>query len=273
MATYVLGDIQGCFDALRRLLDKIPFDPQTDRLWAVGDLVNRGPDNLSTLRFMRDLGDRAVTVLGNHDLHLLAVEAGVRKLGRKDTLQDVLQAPDAEELLTWLRHRPLVHIEGPYVLSHAGIPHIWCATEARELAKEVETHLQHADYRVFLQHMYGDQPNRWSANLSGWDRLRVIVNYFTRMRFIGAAGNLDLDAKEGVEQAPVGMQPWYLFPRADSDQFSLFLFGHWAALKGNTGKPRFVALDTGCVWGESLTAIRLDDGERFQVPAQIFVGP
>jgi bis(5'-nucleosyl)-tetraphosphatase (symmetrical) len=268
VATYVVGDVQGCFDALRRLLDSAGFDAATDLLWSVGDLVNRGPDNLGTLRFFRSLGERALVVLGNHDLHLLAVEAGARKSGRKDTLQDVLQAPDAEQLLDWLRHQPLLHQAGPYVLSHAGVPHIWTATEARAYASEVTAQLRRTDYRDFLLHMYGDQPDRWSPRLAGWERLRVIVNYFTRMRFIGAAGNLDFSAKEGADEAPVGMHPWFEYPRAGTDRHSIFLFGHWAALNGKTGEPRFMALDTGCVWGGHLTMVRLDDGRKFQVPAQ-----
>lgn len=267
MATYVVGDIQGCFDALRRLLDNAGFDLAHDHLWSVGDLVNRGPDNLSTLRFFRDLGERGQVVLGNHDLHLLAVEAGARKSGRKDTLQDVLQAPDAEELLNWLRHQPLLHRSGPYVLSHAGVPHIWNTAEADSYTSEVTAQLRQPDYRDFLQHMYGDQPDRWSAQLAGWDRLRVIVNYFTRMRFIGMAGNLDFAAKESAEEAPAGMRPWFDYPRQDTDRYTVFLFGHWAALNGKTGKPRFIALDTGCIWGGHLTMLRLDDGVKFQVPA------
>lgn len=269
MATYVVGDVQGCYDTLRRLLDSASFDPAVDRLWTVGDLVNRGPDNLSTLRFIRDLGTSALTVLGNHDLHLLGVEAGARKSGRKDTLQDVLQAPDTNELLHWLRRQPLMHREGPYVLSHAGVPHIWTAAEASTYAAEVVTQLGSPDYRTFLQNMYGNLPDRWTPDLRGWDRLRVIVNYFTRMRFIGPAGNLDFDAKKGADQPPPGMRPWYDYPRAEADRHAVFLFGHWAALEGKTGRPRFIALDTGCVWGGRLTMLRLDDGTRFQVPATL----
>jgi bis(5'-nucleosyl)-tetraphosphatase (symmetrical) len=267
VATYVVGDIQGCFDALRRLLDSAGFDPATDYLWSVGDLVNRGPDTLNTLRFFRDLGEHALAVLGNHDLHLLAVEAGARKLGRKDTLGDVLQAPDAEDLLNWLRHQPLLHRAGPYVMSHAGVPHIWSSAEAFTYANEVSTQLCRPDYRDFLQHMYGNLPDRWSSQLAGYDRLRVIVNYFTRMRFIGTGGNLDFAAKESADEAPAGMCPWFDYPRPESDRHTVFLFGHWAALNGKTGKPRFMALDTGCIWGGHLTMLRLDDGIKFQVPA------
>lgn len=268
MATYVVGDIQGCFDALRRLLDKVHFDPATDRLWSVGDLVNRGPDNLGTLRFFRGLGARGQVVLGNHDLHLLAVEAGARKPNRKDTLQDVLQAPDAGELLDWLRRQPLMHQSGPYVLGHAGVPHIWTVEEAAVYAAEVAARLRQADYREFLQHMYGDRPDRWNSQLAGWDRLRVIVNYFTRMRFISAGGGLDFAAKEGVEEAPAGMRPWFEYSRPEVDRYAVFLFGHWAALNGKTGKPRFIALDTGCIWGGRLTLLRIDDGVKFHVSAK-----
>lgn len=268
MATYVIGDIQGCFDAFRILLDKISFAPEQDRLWLAGDLVNRGPDNLSTLRFIKNLGDRALTVLGNHDLHLLGVEAGARKPNKKDTLDDIFAAPDRDELLEWLRHQPLIHREGPYVLSHAGIPHIWSSEEAANYASEVSQRLQEPDYRLFLREMYGNEPARWSGDLSGNERLRVIVNYFTRMRFIAPDGTLNFDEKKGSNEAPEGMKPWFDYPRHDADRYSVFLFGHWAALEGKTGKPKFIALDTGCVWGGELTALRLDDGQKFQVPAK-----
>lgn len=267
MATYVIGDIQGCYDAFRRLLDKAAFDPSRDRLWLTGDLVNRGPDNLSTLRFIKNLGDQAVTVLGNHDLHLLGVDAEARKPGKKDTLRDVLDAPDRDELLDWLRHQPLIHREGPYVLSHAGIPHIWSVAEAADYAAEVATRLRQPDYRAFLQQMYGNEPACWELGLRGSERLRVIVNYCTRMRFIAPDGTLDFAAKKGSDQAPPGMRPWYDYPRPEADRHTVFLFGHWAALVGRTGKPHFIALDTGCVWGGQLTLLRLEDGERVQVDA------
>lgn len=267
MATFVVGDIQGCFDAFRRLLDKISFSPEYDRLWLAGDLVNRGPDNLNTLRYVMNLGERGLTVLGNHDLHLLGVEAGARKPGKKDTLKDIFEAPDRDELLDWLRRQPLIHKEGPYVLSHAGIPHIWSSGEAASYAEEVSRRLVQTDYRDFLREMYGNVPARWNPDLQGNERLRVIVNYFTRMRFIAPDGTLDFEAKKGSDQAPAGMHPWFDYPRKDADCHTVFLFGHWAALEGRTGKPRFIALDTGCVWGGKLTALRLDDGARFQVAA------
>lgn len=267
MATYVIGDIQGCYDAFLRLLDKAAFDPGCDRLWLTGDLVNRGPDNLSTLRFIKDLGEQAVTVLGNHDLHLLGVDAEARKPGKKDTLRDVLDAPDREELLDWLRHQPLIYREGPYVLSHAGIPHIWSVAEAADYAAEVATRLRQPDYRAFLQQMYGNEPACWEPGLRGSERLRVIVNYSTRMRFIAPDGTLNFAAKKGSDQAPPGMRPWYDYPRPEADRHTVFLFGHWAALEGRTGKPHFIALDTGCVWGSQLTLVRLEDGERVQVDA------
>lgn len=267
MATYVIGDIQGCYDAFRRLLDKAEFDPTRDQLWLAGDLVNRGPDNLSTLRFIKNLGHRALTVLGNHDLHLLGVDAQARKPGKKDTLRDVLDAPDRDELLDWLRRQPLIHREGPYVLCHAGIPHIWSAAEAAGYAAEVTARLRQPDYRAFLQQMYGNEPARWQTGLTGNERLRVIVNYCTRMRFVAPDGALDFTAKKGTDQAPPGMRPWYDYPRSEADRHTVFLFGHWAALEGHTGKPRFIALDTGCVWGGKLTMLRLDDGERVQVDA------
>jgi bis(5'-nucleosyl)-tetraphosphatase (symmetrical) len=268
MATYVVGDIQGCFDAFRCLLDKAAFDPGKDRLWLAGDLVNRGPDNLSTLRFIKGLGERALTVLGNHDLHLLGVEAAARKPGKKDTLRDVLDAPDRDELLDWLRQQPLVHREGPYVLCHAGIPHIWSAAEAAAYADEVTTRLRQPDYREFLLEMYGNEPPRWQPELTGNERLRVIVNYCTRMRFVAPDGTLDFAAKKGSDHAPPGMRPWYDYPRGEVDRHTVFLFGHWAALEGRTGKPHFIALDTGCVWGGKLTMLCLESGERLQVKAR-----
>lgn len=264
MATYVLGDIQGCYSEFRQLLAQVNFDAHTDWLWLAGDLVNRGPDNLSVLRFVKGLGDRARVVLGNHDLHLLAVSRGKRRLNRKDTIQDVLQAEDREPLLNWLRRQPLIHQQGPWVMSHAGVPHIWSVDEAMQLAQEVQQALTGWEYEDYLDSMYGDNPNSWSAGLRGMERLRVITNYFTRMRFIGITGELDLKAKEGSDQAPPGVRPWYIYPRKAEDVQRHFLFGHWAALEGKTGREEFHALDTGCVWGGSLSMMRLEDGECFR---------
>lgn len=262
LATYVIGDIQGCADPLFDLLDRCRFDAAADRLWLAGDLVNRGPDSARVLRVARQLN--AVVVLGNHDIHLLARAASARKPNRKDTLDDILTAPDCEELLDWLRQRPLIHVEGNWVLSHAGIPPNWSVAQARERALELERFLRsEPEARLFSQ-LFGNEPSRWYDDLAGMERLRVITNYFTRMRFCGPGGELDFDAKEGRDQAPKGMRPWFDYPRPAADRDYRFLFGHWAALQGESGVPHVEALDTGCVWGGCLTALRLEDGRRFK---------
>jgi bis(5'-nucleosyl)-tetraphosphatase (symmetrical) len=264
MATYVAGDIQGCLKPLEELLIDVSFDESRDRLWLTGDLVNRGPDNLGVLRLIKSLGDCATVVLGNHDLHLLAVANGHRKLSRKDTLQDILQAPDREVLLKWLRQQPLMHIEDPWVLSHAGIPHIWSVEEAFGLAAEVHEALTGWRHPEFLIAMYGDTPSTWSPSLKGMERLRVITNYLTRMRFVSVTGELDLQTKEGSDQGPPGVRPWFVYPRKAADQNRQFLFGHWAALDGKTGRDGFYALDTGCIWGGSLTMMCLESGQHYR---------
>lgn len=269
MATYVVGDIQGCLKPLQALLATVNFNPDRDCLWAAGDLVNRGPDNLGVLRLIKNLGDSAQVVLGNHDLHLLAVSAGARKLNSKDTIADVLDADDREPLLKWLRQQPLIHCQGPWVMTHAGVPHIWSVAEAIQLASEVKDALQSWQYRDYLNSMYGDTPTAWSSRLRGMERLRVITNYFTRMRFISISGELDLKAKEGRDQAPPGVRPWFIFPRKRDDQQRRFLFGHWAALEGKTGREGFYALDTGCVWGGKLTMMRLEDGQYYSQESDI----
>ncbi len=268
MATYAIGDLQGCFGALQRLLKTVDYNPDTDILWFAGDLVNRGPESLECLRFVRELDDRAVTVLGNHDLHLLAVHfinAGQKK---SDTLQAILDAPDADALLGWLLLQPLVHLdtERNWCMSHAGIPPMWSAGKALSLSDEA-TQAMRNDPVGFFQTMYGNQPDVWDESLTGADRLRVIVNYLTRMRFIDDGGHLNLTAKEGIDTAPAGFFPWFASTQRQSAGTRL-LFGHWAALEGHTGVEDIHALDTGCVWGGSLTALRLEDGQRFSVPAE-----
>lgn len=264
MATYVVGDIQGCLQPLEQLLKRVNFDPAADFLWAAGDLVNRGPDNLGVLRLIKELGERARVVLGNHDLHLLAVSSGARSPNRKDTIDDVLQAPDRESLLAWLRQQPLIYCQGPWVMSHAGVPHIWSVDEAISLASEVQSALNSWQSDDFFASMYGNNPSVWSSNLRGMDRLRLITNYFTRMRFVSITGDLDLKAKEGSDSAPPGVRPWFVYSRKSIDSDRRFLFGHWAALEGKTDREGFYALDTGYVWGGSLTMMRLDDGEMFR---------
>lgn len=267
MAVYAVGDVQGCFDSLRRLLDAARFDPASDRLWVAGDLVNRGPDSLGALRFIKNLGASAQMVLGNHDLHLLAVRYSLRPMHKKDTLQPILSAPDGDELLHWLRTQPLMHDEMGYVLCHAGIPPVWSQAQALSLAQEVSRVLSGDNFIDLLANMYGNQPDYWQDELTGFERLRIIINYFTRMRFCGADGRLDLKAKEGPESAPKGFAPWFSWPGAHMAK--PVLFGHWAALEGVTGKPAAIALDTGCVWGKKLSMLRLEDKTWFRVRSEL----
>lgn len=260
MATYVLGDIQGCYDELRCLLEAIPFKADRDRLWFVGDLINRGPKSLATLRFVKDLEQQALTVLGNHDLHLLAIYFGGHRVLKGDTFDDILNAPDCEQLCHWLRHLPLLVESDAAVMTHAGIPHIWDLPLARQLAREVEDTIQNADYHSFFRLMYGNEPSLWNSQLVGMDRLRAITNYFTRLRFIRQDGDMDFTAKGTLDDTPAGYQPWFQFELPIK---KTLYFGHWAAIDGYTGRTDVLATDTGCVWGRGLTAIRLADRQRF----------
>ena len=263
MATYAIGDIQGCFASLSRLLEVCRFDPAIDRLWLVGDLVNRGPRSLETLRFVRALGSAAVTVLGNHELALLVAAEGFGKRDSTDTFDDILGAPDRDELLTWLRQRPLCHVEGNYCLVHAGLLPQWTVGEARALAAEVEKALSGAQWREFMANLWGSEPAAWDDGLHGWPRLRVIVNAMTRMRFCSAAGVMNFRAKGDVSKAPPGTMPWFDVPgRRSAD--AVLITGHWSAL-GLRVTPNLLALDSGCLWGGELTAIRLEDRAVFQV--------
>lgn len=259
MAVYAIGDIQGCFDELQRALEKIAFDPASDQLWLVGDLVNRGPDSLSVLRFVRSLGNAAISVLGNHDLHLLAIAAGnTRKAGR-DSLQPILEASDRDELLSWLRHRPLLHHDHQigFAMLHAGLPPQWSLEFAQARAREVESLLRSDDHLAYFEQMYGDQPKCWDDALQGMDRLRFITNCFTRLRYCTAQGELALK-----EKGPPGSQaephtlPWFDHPlRASAN--TRIVFGHWSTL-GYTARHNVWAIDTGCLWGGDLTLLRLD---------------
>lgn len=261
MTDYAIGDIQGCYDRLRDVLDKVDFSPSRDRLWVAGDLINRGPASLETLRFIESLGDAAVVALGNHDLHLLAVALGGHQPRKKDTLDGILDAPDQARLVNWLRQQKLcIHDAGRnLVMAHAGLPHIWTPEQAAVHAREVEAVIAGDGAQEYFTHMYGNQPERWDDSLTGMDRWRVITNYFTRMRFIAADGTLELATKESADSAPAGFAPWFEFPRQDSVKV---VFGHWAALEGRTGKEQFIGLDTGCVWGGALTIMNLDSGEK-----------
>ena len=261
MATYAIGDVQGCFDELQALLAKVKGSKR-DRLWFVGDLVNRGPKSLEVLRFVRDLGERAVVVLGNHDLHLVAQYEGIDKLKEKDTFQDVLDASDARELVDWLRTRPMMHAEGDYAMVHAGLLPQWSVARALELGREVEAALRGREYRSFLANMYGSKPDEWRDELEGWDRLRVIVNAMTRMRFCTPEGRMDFQAKGA--KAPKGYRAWFdLRPK----ERQRLLCGHWSAL-GLKVTERLAALDSGCVWGGKLTALRLEDRTLHAVPCR-----
>lgn len=264
MATYAIGDVQGCFAELENLLAKIHFHPDKDTLWFTGDLINRGPRSLDVLRFVKSLGDKHITILGNHDLHLLAVAYGVRELNKSDTLDEILSAPDKNELIDWLRHRPLLHCEYSYVMTHAGLAPSWTLAKACELAREVETVLQGNALKEFLPHMYGNMPDYWDDNLSGAERLRCIINYFTRMRFCHADGRIDLSFKGQIADKPHDLIPWFDVPnRANANE--KIIFGHWAALNGKADVGNVYPLDTGCVWGNCLTAMRLEDGVRFKI--------
>jgi len=263
LATYAIGDIQGCFDALTRLLERCAFNPANDKLWLVGDLVNRGPRSLETLRFVRDLGPAAVTVLGNHDLSLLMAAEGFGKKGKGDTFDEIFAAPDRQELLDWLRQQPLCHVEGDYCLVHAGLLPQWTADRARALAGEVEAALSGADWRELLANMWGSEPASWHDDLEGWPRLRVIVNALTRMRFCSPDGVMDFKVKGELAKAPAGFVPWFEVPGRLSAQ-TVLVTGHWSAL-GLKIMPNLLALDSGCLWGGPLSAIRLEDRALFQV--------
>ena len=267
MATYAVGDIQGCFDPLRRLLDELRFDPDNDTLWVAGDMVNRGPDSLQTLRYLKSLEDRCIAVLGNHDLHLLAVACGLRNQKGSDTLDDILAAPDRDELLDWLRHRPFIHhdIERNITMVHAGIPPIWSVEKALKKSRKLEAALQGEQYQKILKKLFkSDQPRRWHKELGPWKKLRLTANYFTRMRFCDASGLLNLDNKTSM--ASPNEAPWFSFPESPCYRNTI-IFGHWAALEGHSGRKNIHALDTGCVWGRELTALNLDTFERTSVPA------
>lgn len=261
MTDYAIGDIQGCYERLQDVLAKVSFSPSRDRLWVAGDLINRGPSSLATLRYIESLGSSAVVVLGNHDLHLLAVALGGHQPRRKDTLADILDAPDHDRLVGWLRQQHLcVHDpDRNLVMVHAGVPHIWSVNQAVACAREVEAVIRGDQAGEYFTHMYGNEPACWDAHLSGMARWRVITNYFTRMRFIAEDGSLELTVKESAGSAPDGYRPWFEFSRQDDIRV---IFGHWAALEGQTGRDQFVGLDTGCVWGGVLTMMNLDSGEK-----------
>lgn len=263
MSIYAIGDIQGCYAPLLKLLERIRFEPAHDRLWFVGDLVNRGPQSLEVLRFIKSLGETATSVLGNHDLHLLALAAGIGRAHKSDTFGPILAAPDRDELLHWLQHRPLAFREGEFLLLHAGLLPDWTADAAMRLAAEAEAVLQHRDAPEFFAQMYGDLPRGWREDLQGIDRIRVIVNTFTRMRYCTTQGEMDFHQKGAPGSQPSDLLPWFDVPGRRSADTAVIL-GHWSTL-GLINRPNLIALDTGCLWGEVLTAVRLEDRTVFSV--------
>lgn len=264
MATYAIGDLQGCFYSFSNLLAKFNFDPAQDKLWLVGDLINRGPHSLQVLRWLHEHADSVVTVLGNHDLHALAVYEGFVEQHRNDTLAELFTAPDRDLLMDWLRLQPLAHAEGGYLMVHAGLLPQWDVAQARMLASEVETVLRGPDYRHFLSQMYGNLPDIWDDALVGIGRLRLITNALTRMRVCTPEGRMEFKFKGETKDIPSGYLPWFEIKSRKSRKDSLIV-GHWSAL-GLVVRKRFIALDSGCLWGGTLSALRLDDRKLFQVP-------
>lgn len=267
MATFAVGDLQGNVRSLELLLDRIGFDAARDEVWFVGDLVNRGEYSLECLRLVRGLGNAARTVLGNHDLHLLCVAEGLVPARRSDTLSAILTAPDRDELLNWLRSRPLLHREGDWLMVHAGLLPQWTPDQAQSLAGEVQVALLGPDYRGFLAAMYGNSPSSWDDELAGYARLRVIVNALTRLRLCTAQGVMDFAAKGEPTHAPPGFMPWFDVPGRLSLGTKV-VCGHWSAL-GLRLRQDLAALDSGCMWGRALSALRLEDGAVFQVPCVV----
>jgi bis(5'-nucleosyl)-tetraphosphatase (symmetrical) len=268
VAIYAIGDVQGCCTELEFLLDRLAFDPARDRAWFVGDLVNRGPRSLDTLRLVKSLGRAAVVVLGNHDLHLLAVAAGAERTKERDTLDEILSAPDRDELLGWLQRRPVLHHDATLgcTMIHAGLAPQWDFALAQACAHELETALRDTERsNELFANMYGDKPNRWTESLRGFARLRFITNCFTRLRFCRADGQLDLRHKGTVEQAPPEIMPWFRVPTRRSKTMRI-VCGHWSAL-GLYHDDGVLSIDTGCVWGNKLCAVRLDrPGDPILVP-------
>jgi bis(5'-nucleosyl)-tetraphosphatase (symmetrical) len=274
MATYAIGDIQGCFRQLQLLLEAVGYSSSRDRLWFVGDLVNRGPQSLETLRFVRGLGDSATTVLGNHDLHLVMRSAGYGKPSREDTFGDVLAATDCEDLIGWMRSLPLFHVEDDYAMVHAGLLPQWDVAQAKALSDEASAALTASNYKDFLAHMWGSEPAAWDDDLEGWDRLRVVVNAMTRMRFCTLRAAMEFRApgsKGPPERGPVGCLPWFEMPGRRSADHTV-ICGHWSALGFRQAK-NLLALDSGCLWGGALTAVRLEDRRVFQLPCDCQVEP
>jgi bis(5'-nucleosyl)-tetraphosphatase (symmetrical) len=273
MGTYAIGDLQGCYSELQDLLDKINFDENNDRLWFVGDLVNRGPESLDCLRFVKSLNENAKTVLGNHDLNLLAIGNEVRKPHKKDTVDEVLCADDVNELLTWLKNRPLL-VNDPdldFTMVHAGLAPQWALEQAIELAEETESLIKSDQFNGFLHHMYGDHPDTWSDSLIDYDRHRFIINCFTRIRYCDVNGKLDLYEKGAPGTQAESLIPWYAMPDRKTKNNKI-IFGHWSTVhmgnEKNFKQYNVYPLDTGCLWDGELTAMRLEDEKLYSVPSR-----
>lgn len=271
MATYAIGDVQGCYEPLQRLIQRIRFDPTTDRLWFVGDLVNRGPDSLRVLRYIKNLKDRATVVLGNHDLFLLSVAENIVPLRPEDTLQPILTAPDRDELLTWLRRQPLFYREGSLAMVHAGLLPQWSIDEAEELAREVEISLQGPSYRDTLRALYPSKHLQWSPTLTGSTRLATVLKVLTRLRACSPDGRMESSYNGHPDRIPSGYFPWFKIPGRRHGKTTI-VCGHWAAL-GLHCEDRLLAIDSGCVWGRELTALCLEDKRLFQVPCDGMTDP
>lgn len=261
MATYAIGDVQGCYESLRALLDKINFNPDKDLLWFCGDLVNRGPQSLEVLRFVKSLGNHAVTVLGNHDLHLLAIWSGSTQLAPGSSLKRVLEAPDCDALMNWLRCQSLLHVDRSlnWIMVHAALLPQWTLDSAQQLAFEVETRLSGNNYRTYFDNMYGDQPDCWHDDLVGDDRLRCITNVMTRLRYLSSTGSMALDPNRAPADEDPSLTPWFQYgPIQSTNNGMRLVFGHWSTLPvGQYGQV--FAIDAGCLWGGSLVALRIDE--------------
>ena len=264
MSTYLIGDVHGCYDELQALLHRVEFNPQQDQLWLTGDLVARGPASLEVLRFVRSLGNSVKLVLGNHDLNLLAIHAGINRNKPKDRLTELLQAKDADELMDWLRRQPLLQVdeEKKLVMAHAGVTPQWDINTAKMCAREVEAALSSDAYATYLASMYGDMPNNWTTDLTGLARLRFISNALTRMRFCFPNGQLDMLSKESPENVPAPLKPWFNIPGPVAQEYTI-VFGHWASLEGKGTPEGIIGLDTGCCWGGELTMLRWEDKQIF----------
>jgi len=268
MSTYVIGDVQGCYDELINLIKKIKFNPKKDNLIFAGDLINRGPKSLETLRYIKSLGANTKTVLGNHDLHLINIIYGYNRPSSKDTIQDICKAHDKIELIEWLRHQPILIKKNKHLIVHAGIAPNWSMKKSINRAHELESILRSdTNIHLFLKNMYGNEPDIWDKHLEGSERWRCIANYFTRMRFCLPNGSMDLTQKGDLNTSSKELIPWFDHPKFKISADTKVLFGHWASLKGNSGKKNVIALDTGCVWGGKLMAYCIEEKKYITINA------